>query len=159
MKRVERSKITVDVAKFRRCEISSYPGNAWHQHVHPFSNMNEFRTLAMGLAVYDSQRGKEWKVRQLASMGLHIRGGGWKHLDSKATAQKDGTALASRMLIGARFFFPRFLTSFSCVNGLKSIVAEENSGLHIFIFGNLHPFLQPACSHFSHTLSMWLFEW
>lgn len=49
---------------------------------------------------------KERKVRQLASMGLHTRGGGWKDLDSKATAQKDGTALASRMLIGARFFLP-----------------------------------------------------
>lgn len=113
----------------------------------------------MGLAVYDSQMEKERKVRQLASMGLHIRGGGCKNLDSKATAQKDGTALASRMLIIARVFFPHFLTSFSCVNGLKSIVAEKNNGLHIFfIFSNLHLFLQLACTHSSHTLSVWLFE-
>lgn len=54
MKRVERSKITVDAAKFRRCEISSYPGSSWHQRC-SFSNMNEFRTLAMGWALYDSQ--------------------------------------------------------------------------------------------------------
>lgn len=31
MKRVEGRQITVDVAKFRHCEISSYPGNSWHQ--------------------------------------------------------------------------------------------------------------------------------
>lgn len=73
MKRVERSKITVDAAKFRRCEISSYPGSSWHQRC-SFSNMNEFRTLAMGWALYDSQ--ERGKVRQLASMGLHTRGGG-----------------------------------------------------------------------------------